>query len=304
MPKRHLFFRGSCQRGHRPPFGSPISVMQRASPSLTSDACRLIVRRSEVSLRIALTADAAHPQFLHHRAHRPRQVHARRPVHPALRGALGPRDERAGARFHGSRARARHHDQGPDGGVALHGARRQDLQPEPDRHARPRRLLLRGVALARGVRGRVARGRRLAGRRGANGRELLYRDRAGRGGRSGPEQDRPAVREPGAGDPGNRGCDRHSRAGRHPRQREDRRGHRRCPRGGDPAHPGAQGRSGCAAQGAHHRLLVRQLRRGRDAGAHGRRDATAEGSHPADVDAGKPSVRAGGRVYAQVREPP
>ncbi len=253
---------------------------------------------------IALTADAAHPQLFHHRAHRPRQVHAGRPVHPALRRALGSRDERAGARLHGSRARARHHHQGPDRGAALHRARRQDLQPEPDRYARPRRFLLRGVALARRMRGRVARGRRLAGRRGADGCELLYRHRARRRSGAGPQQDRSAVGEPRAGDPGDRGGHRHSRAGRHPREREDGRGHRRCPRGRHRAHPGAQGRSGGTAQGADHRLLVRQLRRRRDAGAHGRRDAAAEGSHPPDVGAGKPPMRAGGRVYAQVRESP
>ena len=50
---------------------------------------------------------ATHPQLLDHRAHRPRQVDARRPLHPALRRARRPRDERAGARLDGPRARAR-----------------------------------------------------------------------------------------------------------------------------------------------------------------------------------------------------
>ena len=44
----------------------------------------------------------------------------------------------------------------------------------------PRRLHLRGVALARRVRGRAARGRRLPGRRGADGRQhATWRSTAG-----------------------------------------------------------------------------------------------------------------------------
>ena len=56
------------------------------------------------------------------------------------------REEGAVPRQHGPRARARHHDQGPDRAHALPGRRRQRLRAEPDRHARPRRLLLRGLA--------------------------------------------------------------------------------------------------------------------------------------------------------------
>ena len=65
---------------------------------------------------------------------------------------------------------------------------------EPDRHARPRRLHLRGVALAAGVRGRAARRRRGAGDRGADARERLPRDREQPRDRPGREQDRPARR--------------------------------------------------------------------------------------------------------------
>ena len=54
------------------------------------------------------------------------------------------RDARAGARLDGPRARARDHDQGAGGARLLHGARRRDLPAAPDRHARPRRLHLRG----------------------------------------------------------------------------------------------------------------------------------------------------------------
>ncbi len=80
--------------------------------------------------------DAAHPQFLHHRAHRPRQVDAGRPLHPALRRPVGARDGGAGARLDGPRARARHHDQGADRRAAVRGARRRDLSAQSDRHAR------------------------------------------------------------------------------------------------------------------------------------------------------------------------
>ena len=48
---------------------------------------------------------------------------------------------------------------------------------QPDRHAGPRRLHLRGVAVAAGVRGRAARRRCGAGDRGADARERLPRDR-------------------------------------------------------------------------------------------------------------------------------
>ena len=151
-------------------------------------------------------------------------------------------------------------------------ARRHDLQPQPDRHAGSRRLLLRGVALARRVRRRAARGRRLAGRRGADGGELLHRDRAGRRGGAGAEQDRPAVGEPRARDPGDRGRDRHPRAGRDPGEREDRRERRRDPGGGHPrAFRRPRGDPAGAAAGADHRLVVRQLRRRGHAGAGRRR---------------------------------
>src|ERR1700674_3227167 len=55
------------------------------------------------------------PQFLDHCPYRPRQVDAGRP-HPRDHGGrLCARDARAAARLDGSRARARHHDQGSGG---------------------------------------------------------------------------------------------------------------------------------------------------------------------------------------------
>ena len=70
-----------------------------------------------------------HPQFLRHRAHRSRQVDAGRPLSRADRRAAGARDGSAGARRDGSRARARHHDQGASGPAALHGGRRREVRP-------------------------------------------------------------------------------------------------------------------------------------------------------------------------------
>ena len=220
-----------------------------------------------------------HPQFLDHRPHRPRQEHAGRSDHPALRRPERPRDGSAGARLDGHRARARHHDQGADRGAAVHGARRPHLQPEPDRHARPRRLLLRGEPLAVGLRRRAAGGRRQPGRRGADGGQLLHRARPRRRGGAGAQQDGPAAGRSRARQGRDRGRDRHRRRRTRSPARQDRRGHRRDPRGGRSHRmPAPRGRPDGAAARDDHRLLVRQLRRRRDAGARGRRLAAAAAS--------------------------
>ena len=64
--------------------------------------------------------------------------------------------------------------------VRLHytAAGRPAVRAEPDRHARARRLLLRGDPLAGGVRGRAAAGRRVAGRRGADAGQRVPGGRA------------------------------------------------------------------------------------------------------------------------------
>ena len=158
-----------------------------------------------------------HPELLHHRPHRPREVDAGRP-HPRAHAHGRPAgDARPAARLDGPRARARDHDQGPGGARLLHGARRRDLPAAPDRHARPRRLHLRGLAQPRGVRGRAAGGRRVAGRRGADGRQHLPGDRLRAGADPFDEQGRPAGRRAGPGGRGDRRADRraarrHSRA--------------------------------------------------------------------------------------------
>ena len=176
------------------------------------------------------------------------------------------------------------------------------LRAQPDRHARPRRLRLRSVALARRLRGRAAGRRRVAGRRSADGRQLLHRDRAGRHRGPGAEQDRPAVGRAGAGDRGDRGHHRHRRAGRAALQRQDRRRCRRHPRGGDRARAARpSGDPVRAAAGADHRLVVRQLRRRRDAGAGDAGHAEAQGQDPADGQSRRLRLRAGRRVHAQGR---
>ena len=149
---------------------------------------------------------AQDPQLLDHRAHRPRQVDARGSHPPADRHGRRPRHEGAAARLDGARARARDHDQGAGGARALEGA-----PAEPDRHARPRRLHLRGLALAAGVRGRPARRRRGAGDRGADARERLPRDRERPRDRPAREQDRPAAGRPGRRGGGGRRPDRRRR---------------------------------------------------------------------------------------------
>ena len=75
------------------------------------------------------------------------------------------------------------------------GARRPGVHAQPHRHAGPRRLLVRGVAGARGVRGRGAHHRRRAGHRGADPGELLPRQRR-RTSPSSPSSTRSTCRPP------------------------------------------------------------------------------------------------------------
>ena len=84
------------------------------------------------------------------------------------------------------------------------------------------------------------------------------------------------------------------------------RGRGRRDRGRDRAHPAAEGRSRGPAEGAHHRLVVRQLRGRGDPRARGRRRAQAQGQHPADGHGRAAPGRAGRRLHAEVpaaREP-
>ena len=73
------------------------------------------------------------------------------------------------------------------------GRRAGHLRPQHDRHPRPRRLHLRGVPVARGVRGRGPAGRRRAGHRGADAGQPLPRARRRPAHHPGAQQDRPAL---------------------------------------------------------------------------------------------------------------
>ena len=125
----------------------------------------------------------------------------------------------------------------------------RDLPPAPDRHARPRRLLLRGLAQPRRLRGRAAGRRRRPGGRGADRRQHLPGDRERAGADPGHQQGRPAGRRAGAG----RGRDRRP-ARRRPRGSavdlgQDRRGGGRGAGGDRRARPAAQGRARSARRG-------------------------------------------------------
>ncbi len=192
----------------------------------------------------------------------------------ALRRGDRARVPRPDARLDGHRARARHHHQGADRAPQLSGAGRQDLRAEPDGHAGPRRLRLRGQPLARRLRGLAAGGRRQPGRRGADPGQRLSRDRRQPRDHPGPEQDRPAVGRARAGQPRDRGRDRHRHVGRGQGLGQDRPRHRRPARGDGQAPAAAQGRPRCAAEGPAGRQLVRPVPGRRDAGARaGRRPA-------------------------------
>ena len=97
--------------------------------------------------------------------------------------------------------------------LTLHGGRRREVRPQPDRHAGARRFLVRGDAIAGGVRRRAAAGRRLAGRRGADAGERLPRGREQPRDHPGHQQDRSAGRAAGRGAAADRG---HHRPRRRP----------------------------------------------------------------------------------------
>src|ERR1035437_4073030 len=90
-------------------------------------------------------------QLLDHRPYRSRQVDAGRSAardDPHDRGAL---DDEPGPRLDGSGAREGDYDQGAGGPPCRSGAGRPDLWPEPDRHTRTRRLLVRSQPIATGL---------------------------------------------------------------------------------------------------------------------------------------------------------
>ncbi len=224
------------------------------------------------------------PQLLDHRAHRPRQVDARRSHPRAHPHGFRPRYARAAARLDGPRARARDHDQGAGRARVLHRQGRGHLPAAPDRHAGARRLHLRGLALARGVRGRAARRRRGAGGGGADGREHLPRGRIRPRADPLPEQDRLARRRARAGGGGSERSDRRADRGDPADQRQDGCGRGRGAGGADRARAAALGRPEGAPAGADLRLRVRPVPR-RDRLHQGCRRCVQEGrGDPRDGD--------------------
>ena len=138
----------------------------------------------------------AHPQLQHRGAHRPRQEHARR---SAARGDPHHRpapDDEPGARLDGPRAREGDHHQGPRRAPPVRREGRADLRPEPDRHARPRRLHLRGEPIAPGLRGRDPGRRRQPGDRGPDARQRAPGAGAAPRHHPGHQQDRPRLGRP------------------------------------------------------------------------------------------------------------
>ena len=212
------------------------------------------------------------PQLLDHRPHRPWEVDPGRSHPRAHRGPRRAPDARAGARLDGPRARARDHDQGAGGAGRVHGRRRRDLPPAPDRHPRARRLLLRGLPLARRLRGRPARRRRRAGRRGADRRQHLRGDRGRPRADPGPQQGRPAERRARAGGGRDRRPARHRRRRRDPHLGEDGGGRRpACSRRSSSASRRPHGEPEAPAAGADLRLRVRPVPRRRRLPADDRR---------------------------------
>ena len=152
--------------------------------------------------------------------------------------------------FHGHRARARHHHQGADRAPRLPAQGRQDLSAQPDGHAGPRRLRLRGVALAGRLRGRGAGGGCQPGRGGADARQRLPGARQQSRDPARAQQGRPAGRRRRPRQAADRGGDRARRLQRHPDLGQDR-----PERGG---RAGGDRRAAAAAQG---RSLRRRSRR-------------------------------------------
>ena len=244
-------------------------------------------------------APRPHPELRHHRAYRPREIHPGRSADPGDRRPLRPRDEGAGAGQHGVGAGARHHHQGADRPAHLPGQGRADLRSQPHGHARPRGLRLRGVALARRLRGIAAGGGRVAGGGGADARQRLPGDRRRARDRPRAEQDRPAGGRAGAGAPADRGRGGAPRRRRGGDQRQDRAEHRGGAGSAGALPAGAEGGRGGAAQGAAGGQLVRPVSRRGDPGADQGRTAPQGPAHPHDGQRPHLPCRAGGRVLAE-----
>ena len=141
--------------------------------------------------------------------------------------------EASGARRDGARARTRHHHPDASGDAGVSCQERRAVSAQPHRYPRPRRFLLRSLALAGGLRRRRADYRCGARNRGANACELPSRARARAHDHSGHQQDRSARGRPRTGDGRGRGAARDGEERVHLSQRQERhrdRGDRRSDR--------------------------------------------------------------------------
>ena len=125
-------------------------------------------------------------------------------------------------------------------------------------------------ALPGRLRRRAAGGGCQPGRGSPDPGQCLSGDRCRAGDRAGAQQDRPARRRARAGQAADRGRDRHRRLRGDPDLRQDRHQHRPGAGSGGQAPAAAQGRAGCAAEGAADRFLLRRLSGRGGAGAHHR----------------------------------
>ena len=245
----------------------------------------------------------ADPQLLHHRPHRPRQVDAGRPDAPDHRRGRRTLHARPVPRPHGHRARARHHHQVPGGPAAVAGLRRQDLHPQHDRHPRARRLHVRGVAVAGGVRGHGPAGRRRAGHRGADPGQPVPGHGERPADHPGAEQDRPAGRAAGEVRRGDGPADRLRARRRAAGQRQDRPGRPGRAQRGRQADPGPGRRPRRPGPRDDLRLGLRQLPRRGDLRPGRRRPADQARAHPDDVDRRHPRAAGDRRHLARSPRP-
>ena len=234
-----------------------------------------------------------HSQFLHHQPRRSRQVDALGPDPRTDQGRRPPGHESPVPRFDGPRARARHHDQGPERAGAL----ARPCAPA-DRHPGPRRLRLRGLEEPRGLRGGGAPRRRVAGHRGPDARELLPRPRARPRDRRRAQQDRPPRRRPGPVRGRDRARPRASGRADPADLRQDGSRRRRPPRRGRAPDPGSEGRSGRPAPGTVVRLVLRPVPGRRQRRPRGRRDPSLGGQAAVLAGRGGPRRRGGGHPHA------